>query len=356
MLRIISVGLDRPSKPRDRLLPTAEVVLRKARVSHPDVSHRIARTEAQGLGNVSLGFFGATDKNLSKSDSGMGAGEISIQRQRMFAFGDALRSALGEYVDKSQQHMADAHGPGPTTRLWSTLLRPQRRPPWDRSQRNCALDRVRARRSNERVDIVGIGDERAIEKVARLRDIVRGQTLIEPSQTLKIEVHRVGGRGLFRASRLGGDELGVQRAREPRDDFILHVEEIGQGLIEPLGPEMIARFGVDELHVDAHAVSAALNAALQHIADVQLAPDLLHVDGLALVGERRVARDHDRASYPREVGREAFRDPVDEMLLLRVAADIGERQDDDREARRADFSGAGAGTGFASAGAPTSSE
>ena len=44
------------------------------------------------------------------------------------------------------------------------------------------------------------------------------------------------------------------------------------------------------------------------------------------------------------------------MLLLRVAADIGERQDNDREARRADFSGAGAGAGFPVAGAPTSSE
>ena len=60
--------------------------------------------------------------------------------------------------------------------------------------------------------------------------------------TLKIEVHRVGVRGLFRASRLGGDEFGVQRARQARDDFVLHVEEIGQRLVEPLGPEMIAAF------------------------------------------------------------------------------------------------------------------
>ena len=104
--RIISVGLDRPPKPRDRLLPTAEVELRDARGRHPDVSHRIARTEAQGLGNVSLCFFGATDKNLTKSDNGMGDSEISIQRQRMLTFGDALCGAPGEYVDKSQQHMA----------------------------------------------------------------------------------------------------------------------------------------------------------------------------------------------------------------------------------------------------------
>ena len=77
------------------MLVTAEVELRKARDGHPDVSHRIARTEAQGLGNVSLCFFGATDKNLTKSDNGMGDGKISIQLQRMFTFGDALRGALG---------------------------------------------------------------------------------------------------------------------------------------------------------------------------------------------------------------------------------------------------------------------
>jgi hypothetical protein len=44
-MREISVGLDRPSKPCDRLLPKAEVILRDARYIHPIVSHRIARTE-----------------------------------------------------------------------------------------------------------------------------------------------------------------------------------------------------------------------------------------------------------------------------------------------------------------------
>src|SRR5580700_11384263 len=128
-----------------------------------------------------------------------------------------------------------------------------------------------------------------IEKFARLRDIVGGHTLIEAGQTLKMKVHRVGGRSLFGASRLGGDELGVQGAREARDDLILHVEEIGERLIEPFGPEMIARFGVDELHVDAHAVSAALNAALKDIADVQLVADLLQINVLSTSATRIAA-------------------------------------------------------------------
>ena len=142
-------------------------------------SQRIARTEAQGLHNVSLGFLGVTDINLTESENGMGAGKISIELQRMFTFGDALRAAPGEYLDKSQVQM-------------------RARVVWDRRQgfgqlrfgggegrhRFCqeqgrAVDRVRAPRSNKRLDIVGIGGKRAIEKAARLRHIVRGITLIE---------------------------------------------------------------------------------------------------------------------------------------------------------------------------------
>jgi hypothetical protein len=44
---------------------------------------------------------------------------------------------------------------------------------------------------------------------------------------------------------------------------------------------------------------------------------------------RSLRRDDDGAPYPRKIGRQALCDPVDEMLLLRIAADIGERQDDD---------------------------
>src|SRR5208337_890654 len=51
--RQFSVGLDRPSAPGDRFLPTSEVALRHAHGMHPGVSHRIAWTEAQGLGGAS---------------------------------------------------------------------------------------------------------------------------------------------------------------------------------------------------------------------------------------------------------------------------------------------------------------
>src|ERR1700722_14964691 len=161
-----------------------------------------------------------------------------------------------------------------------------------------ALDRVRARRSYERFDVAGVGDKRAIETNVRLRHVLRRVTPVEPGHTLKIEIHRVRGRRLFRASRRGGGELVVQCAGETGDDLVLHVEEIGARLVETLGPEMITRFGVDELHIDAHAITAALNAAFDDITNVQLAADLLEIDGLPFVGECGVAPHHDCTPDP----------------------------------------------------------
>ena len=152
---------------------------------------------------------------------------------------------------------------------------------------------------------------------------------------MKKEVHRIGIGRLSGVAGLDGRDLIAQRIRKAPNDLILHVEKIGKRLVEALRPKMTAALGVDKLHVDAHAISAALDTALKDVADIQLAPDRLHVERLALVRESRIAGDHNGAPETREIGGETFRHSVDEMLLFRVAADIGERKDDDRETRRA---------------------
>jgi hypothetical protein len=110
--RIISVGLDRPSEPRGRLLITAEKELPAACESLPGMGIGIARTEARCLADVSLRLFGATDENLTESDRGMGGGEISIQRQRMFTF----RRCPAQHAWYRCRHLlasyGQAHGPG----------------------------------------------------------------------------------------------------------------------------------------------------------------------------------------------------------------------------------------------------
>jgi len=71
----------------------------------------------------------------------------------------------------------------------------------------------------------------------------------------------------------------------------------------------------------------------EHVAHVQFAADLLHVIGLALVSEGRVARDHERASDAREIGGKALGYAIDKIFLLGVAADIGEGQNNDGQTR-----------------------
>ena len=136
------------------------------------------------------------------------------------------------------------------------------------------------------------------------------------------------------AARFDLDELGLKLIGEARDNLVLHVEQVGDRLVEALRPQVRAALGVDELDVDAHALAAALNAAFERIAHVELAADLLRVDRLALVGESGAAADHEGPAHARKIGGQALRHPVDEIVLLGPAADVGERQHDDRERRR----------------------
>ena len=72
---------------------------------------------------------------------------------------------------------------------------------------------------------------------------------------------------------------------------ILQIEYVLDLALETLGPDMRRGRGVDELPGDADARARLAHAAFQHVAHAKLAADLLHVDGAALVGEGRIARD-----------------------------------------------------------------
>src|SRR5258708_18789782 len=96
---------------------------------------------------------------------------------------------------------------------------------------------------------------------------------------------------------------------------------------------MRAGLRVDELGVDPDAARAALYAALHHIAHAEFAADLPGIARLVAIGEGGIARDHAGPGQPREVRRKALGDAVDEIILRLVAAEIGERQHDDRPTR-----------------------
>ena len=118
-----------------------------------------------------------------------------------------------------------------------------------------------------------------------------------------------------------------------RDDRVLRLQQIGAGRVELLGPEVSAAVGVDELGVDPHPIAARLHRAFENIAHAQILADRLGVDRLALEGHGRVARDDEGAADARETGGQFVGQGVDEVVLPRIAGEIGEGQHDDRKPR-----------------------
>ena len=138
----------------------------------------------------------------------------------------------------------------------------------------------------------------------------------------------------MRPLRLISDQLRPQLAAKAGDYLILHLEEVGETPIKTIRPEMTAVLGVDQLHVDSHLALIALDRTLQYVADAKLLADLPCVNILALESEGGVARDHEGAAQAGKPGGEIFRDAVGEIILIRIAGEICERQHDDREMRQ----------------------
>ena len=78
-----------------------------------------------------------------------------------------------------------------------------------------------------------------------------------------------------------------------------------------------------QLDGNANTVAGLADAALEHIANAELAPDLLDIDRLALVGESGMSRDdEERESGPRQCGDDVLDHAVGEVVLLRIGAQI----------------------------------
>src|SRR5207245_9998953 len=79
-----------------------------------------------------------------------------------------------------------------------------------------------------------------------------------------------------------------------------------------------------------HAVRRLAHAAFEHITHAKLTTHLLHVHRPPLVGEARIARDHEEPTQARQ-GRDDFlHHAVRKVVLLRIVAHVGEWQDGNR--------------------------
>jgi hypothetical protein len=89
---------------------------------------------------------------------------------------------------------------------------------------------------------------------------------------------------------------------------------------------MRASMGVDELGTHADSPGGLLYASLKNIAHAKLLPDLLHVCGLAFVGEGTGAGDDKAVANARQISGQPLRNDVGQIILRRIPAQIGERK------------------------------
>jgi hypothetical protein len=90
--------------------------------------------------------------------------------------------------------------------------------------------------------------------------------------------------------------------------------------------------GIDQLHIDLNLFAQPAHAAFEDIAYPKLAADLFGIKGFALIGEGGVAGDDKTVVYPGEIGGHIVGDAIGKVFLFGITRQVGERQDDDREA------------------------
>src|SRR5271165_5986806 len=86
----------------------------------------------------------------------------------------------------------------------------------------------------------------------------------------------------------------------------------------------------DQLLGDPYPITGFPHTAFEHITHAKLSLHLAHVNGLALVGEGRVAGDDEQSARFRQQGDDVFGDAVSEIFLFGIAAHVGEWQHGDR--------------------------
>jgi hypothetical protein len=129
---------------------------------------------------------------------------------------------------------------------------------------------------------------------------------------------------------LGGQELGPDAADDAGRDLVLDGEDVVEAPVVALGPEVVAGRRLDELGRHPDPVGRLADAAPEDVPDPELAADGPGVYRLPLVGERRVAGDHEEALELGQRGGGVLGDPVGEELLPGLRAHVVERQHGDR--------------------------
>ena len=145
-----------------------------------------------------------------------------------------------------------------------------------------------------------------------------------------------------------GGQSQRQGGNDFTDDLVLQREYVAQLAIVALGPQMLAICRIDQLDGDAHGIARLADTALDDVTRTEFAPHVANIGAQALVRKGRVTRDDLDPGYPRNIGDQILGHAVGEILLLGIAAHVGERQHGDgRSCRCRVERGVGSGRGIA---------
>ena len=97
-----------------------------------------------------------------------------------------------------------------------------------------------------------------------------------------------------------------------------------QMTIEAVGPQMRSAMYVNQLGGDSFLSPRLTHRTFDDIADAQFASNLCSIEGAPLVRETRAAGDHDEPADAGQRRDDLRYDSLGEVILLRVATQIGE--------------------------------
>ena len=195
-------------------------------------------------------------------------------------------------------------------------------PDIDRDPRDAGMRVCEIRVQIDRLLIVGQGPAIGL-------DIAVKEALLLRAQVVVVSFEVVGG-DLRQLVAFPFVQLDGQRGNDLADDFVLNREDVGIFAVVTLCPHGKTRKGVDQLDVDPQSRFCALQRAFQDEMHAEFRRHILDVPGLVLEREDRMAGDHEQARHLGQFGDQVVGQAFREMVLLRIAADIDERQHSDR--------------------------
>src|ERR1700722_19425677 len=128
----------------------------------------------------------------------------------------------------------------------------------------------------------------------------------------------------------GSFDAARKRCGYRRCNLVLNCENVLELSIVSFGPDVCFGLAVDKLNSDPDAIGRFAYASFNNVVDTEFPRNLLRLNGLALMYKNCITRDHEQLTETRQLGDDVLSQAVRQKLLLRIAADIDERQHGNR--------------------------